>query len=664
MEIGTQLYAPLGYGGSMSADQTFYLLKSTADPHRVLLVFFSFDSGVNSKHAERKADLLALPRKDFESAIVSGAIVARPLQRRTPPWLSLLGDDPLAALKAVKAAVRHIDRWFTIIEAAVTDFETIVRERDVVAAINSHARAQKQNTTRFRTKLLSFLLFGRSRWVLAPTYHLCGRYDRDSVESTIKVGRPHKTKGARFGSRLVRAVKDLLIAGYHKHKGLGIRLIDIYRRVLRESLGCLSRKIKTEHGFRYEYFQPENGPVPSLRQFHYLIYKEIGRKTVRIDRFGPELERHRQQFDIGSFAEHLSNLYEKVEIDAYQLKRRGRDPFGNELPPIWVVRLICVTSGALVGIGFSMRGEKAEAYRCALFCAAICKVTYCRMFGLEIEADEWPCIGLAPHLISDQGAGAAVGIKNAPLRGLTQPYDGRAKGTIESSNPRPDKLEGAPSYLVSEKSAVQLCAEEITRTLTQNHTKFRRRTPRMAVEGIPPTPIGVWKYLADLGRNDAITMDFNEAVREFLPQRPVIVSGAGVTFKSQLYRPTERTDLGLLNRPQNSEMSAHILPMSLPTIWLNGGDSLLELGAYLRFADGDMQLRLSEEELEAIEESDRQAERELREQIPATAAYFEDRHFQSTGVAVSSGTRKRGRPKVRRSADAATREYAEALGAS
>lgn len=664
MEIGTQLYAPLGYGGSMSADQTFYLLKSTADPNRVLLVFFSLDGGSNPKHAERKADLLALPRKDFESAIVSGAIVARPIQRRTPPWLSLLGDDPRVTLKAVEAAVKHIDRWSEIITAAVENFEAIARERDVVAAINSYAKVKNQNTTRFRTKLLSFLLFGRARWVLAPTYHLCGRYDRDEVISTVKVGRPHRTKGARYGFRLVRTVKDLLIAGYHKHKGLGKRLIDIYRRVLRESLGCVSRKVKTERGYKYEYYHPENGPVPSLRQFRYLIYKELGQQAVQIDRFGRERERHRRKFDIGSFAENLSNLYERVEIDAYQLKRRARSPFGEELPPIWVVRLICVTSGALVGIGFSMRGEKAEAYRSALFCAAICKVTYCRMFGLEIQADEWPCTGLPPYLISDQGPGAAVGVKDAPLRGLTQSHDGQAKATIESSNPRSDQLEGAPSYLVSDKSPVQLCAEEITRTLTQNHTKFRQRTPRMAVDGVDPTPIGVWKYLADLGRNDAITMEFNDAVREFLPKRSVTVSGSGVLFKEQLYRPTDRTDSGLLNRRQNSEVKAHILPMSLPTIWLDGGDKLLELSAYLRFADGDMQLRLSEEELEAVAESDRQAERDLSERIPATVSYFEDRHLQSTGVAVSSGTRKRGRPKVRKSADAAARQLAEALGAS
>ena len=259
-----------------------------------------------------------------------------------------------------------------------------------------------------------------------------------------------------------------------------------------------------------------------------------------MDLYGEIRVRTKMSPSKGKYAEHLVNLMEEVEADAFSCAELPRGYLeGSTLPPIKVAVGIDVLSSMGLGIGFSLGSERREAYRMMLFCMAVPKVYFCSLFGLKISPEEWPSQGLPSSYVTDRGPGAALKLiekfdDEFPIRELTLAYSGQSKATVESSNPRKRKIEGRPAYSKSKFTPVKLARKLIWEFIKRNRTRWIEdkieAIPEMAFAS--PDPLSFWNSYNARGRNDAQMMSIENAVRTFLtPKRTLVEGGRCLSFR-------------------------------------------------------------------------------------------------------------------------------------
>lgn len=247
----------------------------------------------------------------------------------------------------------------------------------------------------------------------------------------------------------------------------------IYREAMRRDFGCEVLK----NGKQKLLMHPKGEAFPSYGQYSYWVVKAFGLRQVQTTLYGQARMRSKKLPSAGRFTEELANLMERFEVDGYRVKERPKSVLnGAPMPALIVVRGICCTSGAIVGIGFSLGGEKTEAYRMMLFSAAISKSKFCWLFGLpNISNDDWPAMGLPGFYVSDRGPGASDKLVEDlayafPIKQIPQSWAGQSKALVESSQPREMHTEGEPNYLLSELDVIQMARREIMRAVSDNHT--------------------------------------------------------------------------------------------------------------------------------------------------------------------------------------------------
>ena len=328
----------------------------------------------------------------------------------------------------------------------------------------------------------------------------------------------------------------------------------------------------------------------------------------------------------------------------------------SHLPRLVVVRIRCMTSGMLVGIGFSVGGERASAYRMAKFSMAIDKVRFCRYFGLQIESEDWPCIGLPPNDVVDRGPGMTAGARargdhGRPMISEASPsYMGQSKATVESSNPRSVKLEGAPTIVTTTMTLPQLAKREINRTILANRSTdaSSRLNNEAIVAGVRHTPNDLWHHLDERARTCAVPMAFEDAVRTYLTPVELNATPMGVVFMGQRFDSDALRQTGLHERVvagQDVVIKGFMLDVCLRHLWVEVDGNLVEVDAQLAIADGEEQLYVSVAEIEQIAQLRRQGRREFLSHKQAEIAHWDQRFLEGTGIDVDQGTRRKGRHK-------------------
>ena len=240
---------------------------------------------------------------------------------------------------------------------------------------------------------------------------------------------------------------------------------------------------------------------------------------------------------------------------------------------------------------------------------------------------------MPPQPITDRGPGASGKVDaNAedkpPISGMAPSWSGQSKATVESSHPRDTNLEGAPSYVLSDLNVYDMIKREILRASSDNRTSdaSKRLTPEMIAADTPANPNGVACYLRDRGRNDAIPMSLDRAIRAYLNPVTFQLDATGLylhhwRFDSDAYRAT-----GLDRRTgknQRISVAGFVMPMSLRYAWIEYKGHLIEVGAMLPLRDDPTQLHAS---IYEVEENARKLRALKSEQAGnATAAAIEAR---------------------------------------
>lgn len=700
MQTGTQLCAPEGFD-VLRKGVVYHLLRSDDVRERVLLLEF------RSKPTKRKVKICAhvasvpagaeapalvasantgspdafrpvlhyLSRHRFEQGVNDELIVPCEYQEELPPWFAGLSTDELYqyALPRVGRKKSHHDRIDRIVAhlwPLIQNLEQVLAAESPDAVINAHARSCDpiQHETRLRTAFYAYICFGFSRWALHYAVHCIGRWDRMGHER--KLGRPSRIHGAYhgYGTNDPEMIERIL-EGYRQFAGPGQHMSRIYRRTLTKVFGCVPQ---TDPLGRKTFVHPAGRPFPSLGQFIYRVAQTFPLEVRQIYKYGYARVRNRLTHSQGRFAESVGNLMERTEQDAYCCDQVaiGYLP-GSHLPALWVVRIRCIASGMIVGIGFSIGAERASAYRMALFCAAIDKVKFASLFNLELKPDDWPSIGISPYVINDRGPGSTA--KADPVDAAFMPiikeaapsYSGQSKASIETLHPKKVRLEGKPHYRETRLTIPELAVQEILRAVVDNHsTDISDRLNNEALKDVVlPSPAALWNYLDRKGRNHALNKRFEEAVRAYLTPIELIVRDDAVYFKDARFSSEALKRSGVLQRAHDLgryKLQGYMLDVCVRHLWVDLGTRLIQIDGKLGIRDGQEQLYVSVAELEQIQQIKQGKKLVLKEHRLVARSEYEGVFEAQTGQVFEQAVLKPGRS--RRSKKSSVEERQEIMG--
>lgn len=654
MQRGTALEAPDGYR-ALERGCTYYFLQSNRRTSYVQIVH------IFRNQSAWQADLICLPRDDFEQALAAGLIVKVDTHGGYPPYLERVEGKNLREydLKTTNAKRKHSEiatKRLLDISPLLEKQASILNAPNPAALINKYALAQGLNPQRIRFFFFSYLCFGQSEFALFPHYFNCGHGERQENPAGTKLGRPSIARGKHIGCRITEEIAQKIVASYKKFRIEGKPMTQIYEEAMRKSFKASVRV--DEIGKKY--LVSSNGiPIPTIDQFRYWVTKALGTDAIRINRWGREKYRSDKAADQGSFSRSVANLQERIEADAYYytntpLSVSGEGHISKTLA---VARIVDTASHLRLGIGFSFGSENSEAYNAALFSAAIDKVKLCKLFGIEIEKHQWPSQGLSPHYITDRGPG----IKREPgyaeyegeglaLREFTPSGQGQSKAIVESAQRRNTNLKGKKVYAVSSLNVIEIIRQEIRRVLAENDSADASgyMTPEMIDNHVHATPLGVWKFLDDRARNDGQTISFDDAVRRFLVKTTVTVARDGVHLRSQKYNSEALKKTNILARSATigrQTLLAYLFPMCVRHIWVEVNGQIIELDAQSVLREDEDMLYQTFEELEEREKKLNQLRAEHRQHKRASVIEHKNQFEQETGSQWDVGVIQRTQPK-------------------
>jgi hypothetical protein len=460
--------------------------------------------------------------------------------------------------------------------------------------------------------------------------------------------------------------------GWAKFAKSNTRMSTIFEKTLLKVFKCKTREIKEGNQIRKVHWHPDGKPFPTNRQFTYQVIKAKGIEAVQRAIFGYARTRNKISAIVGSFTQHVWNLMQVVESDGYSVDKRAIGLIeGSTLPPLYVIRRRDTASGMITGIGFSQGGENSNAYRMAKFCEAICKVKFCSLFGYEITSEMWPSIGVSPKDIQDRGPGAtpnafAADENYQPVVKEGAPaYSGQSKAVSESSHPKSISTDDPASHIVESKRPHEIIVGEIEQVLKDVQSIYVRSRvpPELAVRLTAPTSIGVWNLLAEVGRNDAISVSFETAVRTWLTEVPAKLEANIVHFHGIKYRSKTLDNKKILRKANGDQIipiKVYVLDACVRHIWFDYKGELIELNMTFDIPVADKVFNMSLEELKNYEEFISRHDSFHEEHIRATANESRERYKKNTGKDWDEGKRVSGSPNKKSAIN--SREAREAKG--
>jgi len=664
--IGEQLVAPEGCG-PLFRGRVYHYLGRFGKRSRVALV--AFDTSPPAAH------LQSMENGSFEKALNSGAIVRAAEQAKLPPWLPASADGDLSTLDAAYPPARRarlkqtneerLNKRLDCIRPLVTGVRKLLGSDDPRQEVGRFARQCMPELNESRTWLwfCTYLAFGRNKWALLPAYKgRTGTWVRTSDKA--KAGRFSISRGRRFGYARCQSFIDTTRTGWDKYKGIGVFMTTIVQCILTEKFGCHVREVDGKK----EFYHPQGEPFPTAWQIRYEILKFVGREAVQLALYGEVRVRTRKRASKGKFSEVVANLLERLNADAYTVDEVPIGVLdGEPMPALYVVRIRCLLSGLIVGIGFSMGGERADAYRMALFSMAMPKDEFCALFGITIDKDVWPSEGWPSWATFDRGPGSIAALieeqeLRIPITEITPSWQGQSNAAIETTHPRKLKSGGGKTYRQSAHNYVALAKREIERTIAQNQSidMSDHLTPVMIRARVMPTPLGLWRYFDKRRRTDAHPVQVELAVRCLLTPVEFTVHEDGVYLHAMRYDSPALRETDLNDRVIAEGVFAvrgYVVDVTARQAWLEANGQLVRVEAMLPIRDHKGQLFLSLRELADLERVRAIIRSNFNEHRTAVQAESRLRFADNAGKDWDAGSTKSGRAKRR--TPQARQEYAD-----
>ncbi len=644
--------------GTLVPGSFYHFLKSPSWSNCSYLVQYALDSRQsrsskkNSAKKSRKPEPIAIlhvvNKEDFEAALAHGVIVIHEKSPSLPPWMFSQTEGDLISLSerrrsTVESHQDRIDKRVAVVYETAIRIDEILNLDDPISDINSRAKQNKpvQHVTRFRCWLFTYLLFGSVGLHFATAN--IGRWSRKLAA---------ENRNALTQSTVTEERAQKIVFAYHKHKSEKLEGA-IYATAMRVTYGCL---VKTNELGRRALYHPKGDWFPSERIFFYHVDQSLNLDDRRKNRLGAKRYHNDIAPSMGSFTEFVGNAYERVEYDPFHNSALPKGVLGATMPKLITGRLRDAASGMITGISFDMGGETLTAYYAAQFCAAVDKQRYCRLFGIDIQPWEWPCVGISLKVHMDRGpASSAIAedtiIFNENIE-LAPSGKGQAKAIVESSHPRSLKQNEGPSYLQSDLSIFQMCKQEILRVLKDNESfDVSERIPAEWMDSVDrATPLCLFNEFVKRGRCDAEVMSFDSAVRKYLPLAKIDVTRDGITFVGEPFVSPLLQETDFFHRipkGRTFHFDVYFLRACVHHVWLDYKGQIFELVATSKINNGVNSTYWSYDELCVIADKRRVLAREVKEHAKAVRVEIDGLAEEITGRPLGASVRRSGR--VRRS---------------
>lgn len=685
VRAGAPIRAVNGYR-SLRATGHYYFLCSSPRSQLVSLVEFRYwrrpsdvsdgsAPGSDTLSGEPRALLIRMPRGDFEEGLARGLLQAGPVEQ-LPPWLKALEGKALpqaqeGTSELAQSHAKRIADKLGVIESLVSRAAELLDADDFEQQVNRHARTQvpPRNETRVRTWLLTYLVFARNPMALHYATGRIGRWSRLTHPSPVKRGAPGRA-GKSHGFNTSQAMHDLIIKGYGRAASLGVKRREIYKNVMREEFGCKARK---DPSGEFVLYHPTGQPFPTREIFFYHVREHHGTLTIQTTRMGANRARNKVRPELGSFSQHTWNLMQRTEADAYWVRDLPKGyTQALEIAPLVVVTMRCTASGRIVGIGFELGREKAQAYRCARFCAAVGFTEFGRLFGYEVPVEVGAPCGLPLVEVTDRGPGATErahpsGHDLIPFTSQVSPsYAGQGKAIIETSHPKNSSDDEAPSFRKSGMTVDVLARRELARVLEFNDTAnvHSRVDPSLAeLVGPISTPNAVWRAKERLGRHDGLSIRFEQAVRSNLKRVTGSLSRSGLTLAGRNYYSKESLfqDAMAAAASRALEVQVHVLTVCVRYVWLEWKGKLMELDVRYPIPVPEGVLYMTLQDARRYEEATKDQNTRLDKNRDAAGVAYDEDFEAQTGQKRTATKRVPGRPGNRK---AAAKEESKGVGKS
>jgi hypothetical protein len=662
ISIGTQLIAPFGYL-NLKPEIVFHFLNRSKSVRFVYFeekhVDFNDDQSI-SKKSSIDVHLIDIASDLFDEGLDKGMIICKPKQDDLPPWLTYESNESeIRKRHRTKDAFheKYLQDKFERYREVIDDMAKIVKMDNPFKYLNSFAKRSTPeiNTKRLRLDFFSYILYSCNPLILSYQFQRIGIWPRDNhpgEKSGVKplgIGAVYKHKSSDS-----QTVADIRTA-WDLWGKRGESLVSIYNNTCAHIWNTEFNV--DERGIRHM-VRSDDGAILSPYAFRYRLYKEIGYEKVREVLNGYAFVREELKPSKGRFTETLSNVGERTEADGYWVEELVLGPDGKSpMPAIVVVRIVCVTSGKFLGIGFSIGGETSAAYRMALFCMSVKKSLFGRLFGMEIDDREWPSVGLCDDIVVDRGAGggqkgrSSLPVGESIIRSMPPTGYGQGKATIESSHPRKIQMKDRPTHRVTSLSLIDILRREIQKTITANDSRdmSSRLTPKMLQEIDRPTPLGIFEYLSSRGRNSLRPISFADSVHSFLTKVTLTVKADGVYFRYQRYVSEELYKTGIINASIASgreyEIDAYMIDMSTKFCLLDWQNKLIEVGGVLALRDDEEQLFISVYQMEEAHKIIQRMKSDFRVHSNATKVYGLKEFERKTETSPEKISIRKGPPK-------------------
>jgi hypothetical protein len=662
VHIGVQIEAPDGWKSLSKSVRYYYVGRHKRDDgkEKVLLAWF-----VKQKKVWR-VFYVHISSQDFENALVGETKSIRVVSKQynLPVWLSDIEGVNFEELESTRSQNKTqtyrqqvSGRFSQISELVELESEIITADNPLKKISELVCHDKSTHPHRAQVWFFSYILHGHDIWALKQPTHGNGKWSRkDGKHENKKFGRVSLDKGHGHGwpSSIMEKQID---KSYLSRCGLGRTMRKIHAEALIEDFKCT---VICDENNEQIIIQKDNKPYPSYGQFRWVIVKKYGLAAVQTTVWGSPRVRQSAVVNEGNYTQQFANILENVEVDVYFVKERPKAMHSDEaMPALAVARAVCVTTGGVVGVGFSLGSETGDAYRSMLFCMAVPKAIVARIYGIPPEDLNWVMQGVPASFTSDRGpAGSAKLVSDLevkfPIKTIVPSYSGQSKAVVESGHPRDVKLEGAPSYVQSDLNVVEMMKREIYLAARDNHTKdISGRLNDEAIheflqKGLAATPHNYWQYLDERLRTSAHSMTFENAVRAFCTPMEFEVDKDGVKFRHRWYISEDFKATGVqkkLVESVNIKLKGYVLNMAVRYIWVEVGGRLIELEAMRRSrVDGD-ELYVPLSALESTAEMLAAVRSKTRNSAEAARVDVETKFFEATGKRWNQGVRHGGSPK-------------------
>ncbi|MDO9569882.1 MAG: hypothetical protein Q7J58_10935 [Hydrogenophaga sp.] len=677
MFVGLQLEAPLGWGSFMAGTRYYFCgdrsdeVNGVSVPTVLIACFLQSDKRWQSWRVQ----LFMIPRQEFEEALTQSPPKLKQYARQynLPPWLVEVDDVDFNQIDEHRQAHagrdlengegasicsyrKQVEGRLNKIAPALEVAIEILRAPDPLKKIYQVLKVDKAcQPHRVQLWFFAFVLHGENQWALKRPTHMIGRWLRSAEQHKgKKLGRP-SLAGTSFGWSTV-GMHDKIVGAYLKRCGPAITMRSIHRVALREEFGCTT--VKDRDGVD-TWVHPANQPFPSYGQFRFVVVQALGLEQVQTKIYGQDRMKAKAKVNQGNQTGQYASILEALQVDAYYVADRPRAMHSDDpSEPLVVAEAVCVTTGAVVGIGFSLGSETGEAYRSMLFCMAVQKDYVARLYGIPTDKLDWQIQGIGSAFTSDRGPAGHRKLaerleQQFPIKTIAPSYDGQAKAPVETTHPKSTKLEGAPSYVLSDLNVMGMVKREICRAATKNHSKdISLHLSEQAIHDfhnarLVATPHHYWQYLCARMRTHARQISLEEAVRSFWSPVKLAVDRDGVKFKHRHYSSNallESPLMKMVGLTKGLQVQAYMLSLVARIIWVDIGGRLMELEATTRVRVDDEDILVPLSQLAETEKLLREIQSRTRESAQAAVSRAEADFQEMTGVRWDAGQRKKGSP--------------------